>query len=160
MVAVGSSFFIVPDRQPVPGRPDPEVVVWLRGQHDASTESALCLTLARAIAFGGPGVVLDLSEVGVMSSSTLAVIVRAREYLRQRSASLTVRSPTAPVRRLVDACGLNDLLGPEPVEADGGASKALGRWVPVPAAEPYDLHPSQPAPVPRRAPRTSVKVRV
>ncbi len=78
MVAVGSSFFIVPDRQPVPGRPDPEVVVWLRGQHDASTESALCLTLARAIAFGGPGVVLDLSEVGVMSSSTLAVIVRAR----------------------------------------------------------------------------------
>ena len=41
-----------------------------------------------------PGLVLDLSEVRVMSSSTLSVIVRAREYLRRRSASLTVRSPT------------------------------------------------------------------
>ena len=157
MVAVGSSFFTVPDRHPVPGRPDPELVVWLRGQHDASTESALCLTLARAIALRGPGLVLDLTEVPVMSPSTLALIARAREYLRQRSASLTVRSPTAPVRRLIDACGLNDLLGPEPEVAHGGGRKAVRRSAPAPVAEPYDLHPSQPVPVPRRAPRRSVQ---
>ncbi len=93
MVVVGSSFFAVPDRYPVPGRFDPELVVWLRGQHDESTEKALCLTLAHAIALGGRGLVLDLAEVRDMSPSTLAVIVRAREYLRQRSASLTVRAP-------------------------------------------------------------------
>jgi len=159
MVAFGSSFFTVPDRHPVAGGYDPQLVVWLRGQHDASTESALCLTLAQAIALDGPGLVLDLSEVRVMSPSALAVIVRAREYLRQRSASLTVRSPTACVRRLIDACGLNDLLGPGPEEADGGAGKALGRWAPVPAAQPYDVHPSQPVPVPRRARRTPVQAR-
>ena len=114
MVAAGRSFFIVPDRHPVPGGSNPELVVWLRGQYDASTESALCLTLARAIAVNGPGLVLDLTEVPVMGPSTLEVIVRAREYLRHRSASLTVRSPSAPVRSLIDACGLNDLLAPSP----------------------------------------------
>jgi anti-anti-sigma factor len=161
MVAIGSSFFAVPDRHPVLGGSEPALVVWLRGQHDASTESALCMTLARAIALGGPGLVLDLAEVRVMSTSTLAVIVRARKYLRQRSASLTVRSPTTPVRRLIDACGLNDLLGPEPKAVDGGAGEALRcRLAPVPAAESYDLHPSQPAPVLRRPARASAKARV
>ena len=91
MVAVGSSFFIVPDRQPVSGRPDPEVVVWLRGQHDASTESALCLTLARAIVFGGPGLVLDLSEVGVMR------LVDARGHRPGRVSPATVSVVDGPV---------------------------------------------------------------
>ncbi len=78
MVSVGSSLFAVPGRHPLRGGFNPELVVWLRGQHDASTESALCLTLAHAIALGGPGLVLDLSGVAVMSPSTLDVIVRAR----------------------------------------------------------------------------------
>ncbi len=112
MVAIGSSYFKVPDRHPVPGRGDPALVVWVRGQHNASNQSGLCLTLAHAISLDGPGLILDLSGVPVMSSSTLAVIVRAREYLRERSASLTVRSPTAAVRHLIDSCGLNDLLAP------------------------------------------------
>jgi anti-anti-sigma factor len=146
MDAIGTSFFALPDRHPVLGGSDPEVVVWLRGQHDASTESALCMTLARAIALGGPGLVLDLAEVRVMSTSTLAAIARAREYLRRRSASLTVRSPSPPVRRLIDACGLNELLGPAPRQADIGEG------------ERSVLGPSQPVPVPKRAaPRTSAK---
>ena len=78
MVAVGSSFFTVPAQHPVPGGPDSELVVWLRGQHDASNQSALCLTLAHAIALGGPGLVLDLAQVRAISPSTLAVIVRAQ----------------------------------------------------------------------------------
>ena len=47
-----------------------------------------------------------------MGASTLGVIARARELLRQRSASLTVRSPSAFARRVISLCGLNDLLGP------------------------------------------------
>jgi anti-anti-sigma factor len=148
MVAIGSSFFTAPDRHPVLAGSGPEVVVWLRGQHDASTETALCMTLARAIAFGGPGLVLDLADVRVMSTSTLAVIARAREYLRQRSASLTVRSPSTPVRLLMDACALNDLLGPEPKGRDGEGGER-----PV-------LRLSQPVPVPKRARRTSARAPV
>jgi anti-anti-sigma factor len=160
MVAAGSSFFIVPDRHPVPGGPGPELVVWLRGQYDASTESALCLTLARAIAVNGPGLVLDLTEVPVMGRSTLEVIVRAREYLRHRSASLTVRSPSARVRRLIDACGLYDLLGPEPREADGAARKAVGPSALVPAAERYDAELTRSVSMARRPRRRSVKAPV
>ena len=78
MVAVGSSFFAVPAQHPAPGAPDSGLVVWLRGQHDASNQSALCLTLAHAIALSGPGLVLDLAEVRAISPSTLAVIVRAQ----------------------------------------------------------------------------------
>ena len=131
MLVISSSSFAVPDRHPVLGRPDPEIVVWLRGQHNASNERALCLTLARAIALGSPGLVLDLSEVRVMSSSTLAVIVRAREYLRRRSASLTVRSPMAPVRRLIDASGLNDLLGPRSLKQRTAGRESARPFGPV-----------------------------
>ncbi len=152
MVAVGSSFFTVPVQHPAPGGPDSELVVWLRGEYDASNQGALCLTLAHAIALGGPGLVLDLAEVRAISPSTLAVIVRAREFLRQRSAWLTVRSPSARARRLIDACGLNDLLGPEAKAAPGVAGGELTRWAAVPTAEPYEVHPSQPGSVPRRHP--------
>jgi anti-anti-sigma factor len=66
-----------------------------------------------------------LSEVEFMGASTVGVIVRAREFLHQRSRSLTVRLPSAFVRRVMDACNLNDLLGPSP-ELDGDVvGKAL-----------------------------------
>ena len=116
MMPIGSSSFTVPDRAPF-GPEGPEtgpVVVWLRGEHDLSTDDALCATLARAIASDRASLVLDLSEVEFMAPSTLGVIVRAREFLRGRSLSLTVRSPSARARRAMDACRLNDLLGPAP----------------------------------------------
>ncbi len=88
MVAAGSSFFTVADQYPSPGRSDPEIVVWLRGQRDASTESLRCLPLVHAIALGGPALVLYLTEVRVTNSSMLAVIGRAPELgIRTSSAA-------------------------------------------------------------------------
>jgi anti-sigma B factor antagonist len=113
MASVGPSFFTVPDRppsRPVGSEIGP-IVVWLWGEHDISTDTALCLTLARAIAVGRAGVIVDLSGVEFMGASTLGVIARARELLHQGSASLTVRSPSAFVRRVIGVCGLDDLLG-------------------------------------------------
>ena len=71
-----------------------------------------------------PGLVLDLSEVRVMSSSTLSVIVRARV---PPAAVSVVDGPVPhdPVRRLIDACGLDDLIGPDPKATDGGVGE---RW--------------------------------
>jgi hypothetical protein len=108
MVAIGSSFFTTPDRHPVLAGSGPEVVVWLRGHHDASNETALCMILAHAIAFGGPALVLDLADVRVMSTSALAVIARARAYLRQRSGSLSPRpgAQTGP-RHVCQGAGLS-----------------------------------------------------
>jgi anti-anti-sigma factor len=79
--------------------------------------------------------VIDLSELGFMGASTVGTIVRARELLRRRSGSLTVRSAPPFVRRSLDICGLNQLLGPSVEEAGNPSGGALGSWVPVPVAE-------------------------
>ena len=154
MVSVGSSFFTLSGR-PLIGRWGAEagpIVVWLWGEHDASTDRALSLTLARAIALDSVGLVLDLSEVEFIGTSTLGIIVRARQYLWQRSASLTVRSPSAPARRSLDACGLTDLLSPDAEMADPLTGKALGSWVAVPAVERSGGRPGGSAVVPTHVP--------
>jgi anti-anti-sigma factor len=154
MATAGSSFFTVSDRPPLDQR-GPEagpIVVWLWGEHDASTDRALCLTLARAIAVDSAGLVLDLSEVEFIGSSTLGIIVRAREFLRQRTASLTLRAPSAPARRSIDACGLTDLLSPDPQMAAALTGTALSSWVAVPAVERGDGQPAPSAPAPERVP--------
>ena len=153
MALLGSSFFTVSDR-PISRRSESEagpVTGWLVGEHDLSTDDALCLTLARAISLDSAGLVLDLSQVSFMAASTLGVIVRAREFLQQRSRSLTVRSPSAAVLRVVRACGLNypAFSPPALVEsselAGDDRTEALGTWVAVPTAE--RAHgPTSPAP--------------
>ncbi len=116
MNLVGSSFFTVAGRPTLPqaGTGTGLIIVWLHGEHDLSTDDALCMTLARAIALGSSGLVLDLSEVGFIAVSTIRVIVRAQEFLQHRLRSLTVRSPSPCARRAIHACGLDDLLGPQP----------------------------------------------
>jgi anti-anti-sigma factor len=52
-------------------------VVWLRGEHDVSTVSALSQTMARAIALDDGDLVVDLSGVQFMDAATVGVIVRA-----------------------------------------------------------------------------------
>ena len=117
MAAAGFSFFTVPDLPTAEGvgKAGP-IVVWMRGEHDISTDGALCQTLARAIALDNSGLVLDLGKVEFIGASTLGVIVAARELLGRQSRSLTVRSPSAFVRRIIAVCGLDNLLGPSTQE--------------------------------------------
>jgi anti-anti-sigma factor len=147
MVRTSSSFSRAPDRPLAPGdRHDPDIVVWLRGDQDVSTDGTLCRALARAISLDDAALVVDLSGAELVGLSTLAIIARAREFLGLWSRSLTVRSPSANTRRIIDICGLNDLLGPE--EAHGTAGQALGSWVEVPATAPVARRPGSSAPRP------------
>ncbi len=148
MAQAGSSVFTVPRPVPRGSEPGP-IVVWLAGEHDISTDGALCLALARAMASGPGALVIDLSGVEFMSASTLETIARARELLWHRSPSLTVRSPSAFVRRIIDACDLTDLLGPQ---AGNLAAKSLSSWVAVPATRRSRSQPGPVAPVPGRVP--------
>ena len=163
MVHVGPVSFTVSDLPPgLSGGPEAgPIVVWLRGEHDVSTDTALCRVSAGAIALDSAGLVLDLSEVEFMGASTLGVIVRAREFLRERSATLTVRSPSVFARRVISACGLDDLLSPSHREVGAVTGEALGSWVAVPATEQSDRQPGLFAPVPDRVPagagRTSAR---
>ena len=70
-----------------------------------------------------------------MGASTLGTIVRAPEYLRRRSGTLRVRSAPPFIRRLIEICGLHDLLGPSAEEGGNPTRRALGSWVAVPAVE-------------------------
>lgn len=114
-------------------------VVWLRGEHDASTVAALSETMARAMALDDSDLAVDLSEVQFMSAATVGVIIRAREFLLPRSRSLTLRSPSTSAQRVLDGCGLAHLLDPgsgDPTPTTG--TDALGTWVTVPASDRVD----------------------
>ncbi len=154
MATAGSSFFTLSERPPLSagGSEASLIVVWLWGEHDASTDRALTLTLACAIGVDSAGLVVDLSEVEFMAASTVEIIVRARDFLRQRSASLTVRAPSAPARRSIDACGFSELLGPGPETAVDLTAKALGSWVAVPEVERSEARPRPSPPEPDRVP--------
>jgi anti-anti-sigma factor len=133
------------------------------GEHDLSTDGALCQTLARAIALDRFNLVLDLSDVSLLSASTLGIIVAARELLGRQSRSLTVRSPSAFVRRIIGVCALDDLFSPSRRQGSGGAGEALGSWVGVPPAERDPQPSSSPALVPLQVevgPTTHLAVRV
>jgi anti-anti-sigma factor len=125
--------------------------VRLRGEHDCSTDDALCLELACAIALNDGPLVVDLSEVSFMSASTLGVIVRAREFLRGRSRSLTLRCPSAFARHVIEACGLGELVGPSAGGPGDLSAQALRSWVEVPPAERSDGRGRPPTPAPAPA---------
>ena len=92
-------------------------VVWLRGEHDAATVAALWETMGHAMALDDADLVVDLSGVEFMGSATVGVIIRARESLRPRSRSLTLRCPSRCAQRVLDLYGLTDLLDSGPVDS-------------------------------------------
>jgi anti-anti-sigma factor len=70
----------------------------------------LCETLSGAIAFGGADLILDLSAVQFLDASTVRVIVAASEFLRTRSRSLVLRSPSTCAQRVLGLCDLSGLV--------------------------------------------------
>jgi anti-anti-sigma factor len=136
-----------------PHHPGADEVIWLAGEHDSSTVAALIETMARAIAIDDADLVVDVSGVQFMGAETVEVLVRARDYLRMRSRSLTLRSPAACVLRALELCAADeDLLrcAAEPAHLTGPAA-ALGTWVWVPATARSGRASSGPEPGPDRA---------
>jgi anti-anti-sigma factor len=115
-------------------------VVWVRGAQDASTAVALCLTVARAIAFDDTDLVIDLRDVTFIDTATVAVLIRAEAFLQERSRSLTLRSPSAQAWRVLRVGGLADLVDPRPTTApsydNGGSAGELGGVAHKPESPP------------------------
>jgi len=106
---------------PQEGAADP-AIVWLRGEHDLATVSALSGALARSIAANEADLVVDLSDVQFMDASTVGVIVRARRFLEERSRSLALRAPSASAQLVLSICDLTDLVAAEPLSDPGLAA--------------------------------------
>jgi anti-anti-sigma factor len=123
-------------------------VVCLRGEHDAFTAAELSEAMTRAMALDEGDLVVDLSGVTFMAVTTVGVVLRARALLRLRSRSLVVRSPSACARRVLDLCGIADLLELRPGDtATAAPAGALGTWVAVPPTDRVDGPSPTPDPV-------------
>ena len=91
---------------------DDRTVIWLEGEHDIATVPALADTLARAISGDAADLVIDLSGVEFIGAATIDELIRCRARLCLQSRTLTVRSPSRCARRLLDLCGLADIVEP------------------------------------------------
>jgi anti-anti-sigma factor len=91
-------------------REDVRTVVRLRGDHDMSTALALSVELFWAIAADDADLVVDLRDVQFMDAATVGVLIGARESLRPRGRSLTLRSLSSAAQRVIDVCDLEELV--------------------------------------------------
>jgi anti-anti-sigma factor len=141
--------------------PQTAAVIWLAGEQDISTSTALIGAIADAIAMDDTDLVLDLSRVSFMGAATIEVLVRARDFLRARSRSLSLRAPSTGVARVLGLCGLADLVDARVAEIDhlAGPAGALGTWVAVPATERGDRAGSEPEAKPAAVPADLARVR-
>lgn len=108
--APASTITVSPRRSMKAGAPTPLTVVSLNGEHDICTVMALTDALDLAMERDGASLAVDLRHVEFMGAATLGVIVHARELLQADGRSLVLRDPSAIARRVVDLCGLHELL--------------------------------------------------
>ena len=83
-------------------------VLWLRGELDLATVGSFAAGLDL---FGMvPGLVLDLSELGFVSSTGLSELVRLHHRLVGEGRQLVVRRPQANVRHLLAVTGIDRIV--------------------------------------------------
>lgn len=114
------------------------IVLWVRGDHDMATEVSITVGIARAAQRDDMPVLVDLSGVTFMDASTVRAIVGSRDRLQSHGQSLELRAPSPQARRVLELCGLTDLIWSEPIVATAAAA-ALATWVDVPASAPAAL---------------------
>lgn len=130
---------IVSRRGSTPEDEDAEfTVILLRGEHDIATRTSLVVAIARAAQRDRADVLVDMSEMTFMDASTIGALVGSRNRLRLRSQSLAVRAPSPPALRVLELCGLTQMLHRTATDArhPTGAAAALSTWVDVPSARP------------------------
>lgn len=134
---------------------DTRAVLAVRGEMDLATAPELAAVMDAMIDGGHRSVVLDLAELDFLDAAGVGVIARGARRLKPSGGELTVRSPPAMVRRLLDLVGLTSAvrletagpelaqLGPEQPQgpslvSDDGGSEELARHLRSATAVPAD----------------------
>ena len=94
-------------------RPDPNAdpIVMVAGEVDLSTAPRLRQTILDLLAEEPPqGVRVDLAEVPLLDSTGVFVLVDTYKRAKGRGVGLTVEHPQQIVRRVLEICGLLEIL--------------------------------------------------
>jgi anti-anti-sigma factor len=84
-------------------------LVIICGEIDIATTGNLRDALTTALT-RGPHIEADLSAVTFMDASGIGVLLAARRQAAEAGGSLTLRAPSAVVRRLTEILGLDEVL--------------------------------------------------
>ena len=99
----------MPRLETVLDRFEETAVVRLAGDLDSA--SAVCLrSLLRSLAHEGDDVVVDLSDLAMIDSAGLGVLVGADSWFRAQRARLRFRSPRRSVAKVLELAGLTERL--------------------------------------------------
>ncbi|MFF5583367.1 STAS domain-containing protein [Streptomyces hygroscopicus] len=117
VAAPGAAADPTPPRQPSPLTTDsypegPRKVVVVLGEVDYETAPALATALREALRTSGEGVDADLSAVRFWDCSGLNVLLRLRREALAVGKTITVRSPSRAVRRVLTLTGTAPLFRP------------------------------------------------
>jgi anti-sigma B factor antagonist len=83
-------------------------VLSINGELDAYTAPGLEDQISRIMADNVNDVVLNLSQTAFLDSSGLRAILTAQRKLSEQQGTLTLRTPSEPVTRLLEITGLSD----------------------------------------------------
>jgi len=83
-------------------------IVSVKGELDAYSAPSLDEEVSALLGDGVSELVFDLSETKFLDSSGLRAILTAQRRLVDQNGTLELRTPSEPVRRLLDITGLTD----------------------------------------------------
>ncbi len=105
----GSSSADAGDLHVVVSSVDSQHEVVLLGELDMSTAPRLEDELARLLEAGAKLVTVDLSKLAFIDSTGLTVLINGLKRLRQQGGDMSLRSPTANTRKVLEITGLTQV---------------------------------------------------
>lgn len=100
-----------------------QLFLHLHGEMDSHTCDQVPTILAGLLGDASPrAIVVDASGLQFVDSSGLSALLRCHRMAADRNASFGLTDPTAPVRRVLEITGLDEILGAGTVEVRDDAS--------------------------------------
>jgi anti-sigma B factor antagonist len=102
-------------------------VVFVEGEIDVASAPRLIAALNDAVAEAARSVIIDLTSVGFMDSTGLALLINAHRRLAVRRKGFAVVCPAGPLRRVFEITDMVDTLRVCPDRETAAAAASLAR---------------------------------
>ena len=102
-------------------------VLFVEGEIDGASAPRLIAALNDAVAEAARSVIIDLTSVGFMDSTGLALLINAHRRLAVRRKGFAVVCPAGPLRRVFEITDMVDTLRVCPDRETAAAAASLAR---------------------------------